>query len=459
LRREPEILNARPAEALSQAPSLTVEQVIDERPLSALQIRVIALCSLVVFIDGFDLQAMALAVPTLSESWGLPPAGFGWALAASMVGMALGSVFLAPLGDRRGRKPVVICGLLLMGAASLAVTFSTEPAHLVFWRCWVGIGLGICHGNATALTAEYAPLRRRAMLMTLMGCNVALGALVAGLIAPWLIQHYDWHGLFIVGGVLPVILASILMFALPESLQLLFARRRSSPKVAAILKRMAPDVDPQRLTQASKSVPIDSVFALLKPPLRERTLRLWLIYGFNAFLLYLLISWLPVFLGGAGWSRPDALRGILMLQLGGIAGALLLSYLVDRRLAIPALIVAYLVSAVTAVMFIVLPPMGPLWPVLIVVLGGGISGALFALMAIGAIFYPPTIRATGFSWTAAVARIGAVLGPLAGGWVLSAGIAPTHIIALLAIPAVLSAIIALTLRTVVRKAQQEEMSG
>jgi AAHS family 4-hydroxybenzoate transporter-like MFS transporter len=453
-------MNASAAEitVTPQAPPVTLEQIINERPLSSLQIRVIALCSLVVFIDGYDLQAMALAVPSLSELWGIAPSSFGWPLAASMVGLALGSIFLAPLGDRWGRKPVVIGGLLLMGASSLAVMLSTEPAHLVFWRGWVGIGLGVCHGNATALTSEYAPLRRRAMLMTLMGCNVAFGALVAGLIAPWLIEHYGWQGVFIVGGTLPIMLALVLMFAVPESLQLLFARQPSGPRLIAILKRMAPDVDPQKLiATVARSAPINSVFALIRPPLRERTLRLWLIYGFNAFLVYLLVSWLPVFLKGAGWSSADALRGILMLQLGGIAGALLLSWLVDRGHTIAALIVAYLISAVTALLFVVLPPMGSLWPILIIVLGGGLSGAMFALTAIGAIFYPPTIRATGFSWTAAVARIGAVLGPLTGGWVLAAGVASTKIIALLAIPAVLSAVIALSLRDVLRRAQREEV--
>src|SRR5690606_24524084 len=131
--------------------SLTVDHVIDERPISALQIRVIVLCSLVAFVDGFDLQTMALAVPTLIEVWELPAAAFGYAQSASLVGMAIGSVFLGPLGDRLGRKPVMIGGLIFMGGASLGVIFSTEPNHLVFWRTLVGIGYGTIHGNATAL--------------------------------------------------------------------------------------------------------------------------------------------------------------------------------------------------------------------------------------------------------------------------------------------------------------------
>ena len=437
----------------------TLEQVINDRPVSWLQIRVIVLCSLVVFVDGYDLQAMALVVNSLAETWHQPPSAFALAQAASMIGLGLGSIFLAPLGDKVGRKPVVISGLLLMGTGSLALMTSTEMSHLVAWRCLVGIGLGMCHGNATALGAEFAPLRKRALLMTLMGCNVALGGLVAGLIAPWLMTHWSWQAVFFAGGVMPIAVALVLLVAMPESLQLLFARQPKSARVAKVLNQIAPGVEPGKLAAPSaRNISANSIFALFKPPLLERTLCLWLIYIFNTFLLYLLISWLPVFLSGAGWSRTSSSHGIVMLQLGGIGGALLLSYLVDRGHAVNALIVAYLMCAVTALMFVVLPSEGWLWNVLIIMLGASISGAMLALMTLGAIFYPTTIRATGLSWTAAVARIGAVLGPLAGGWVLAAGIPSTKIIALLAVPATVSALIALSMRRIVREAQAEERS-
>lgn len=438
----------------------TLEQVVNDRPVSALQIRAIMLCSLVVFVDGYDLQAMALVVNSLSDAWYLPASAFGLAQAASAIGLAIGSIFLAPLGDKRGRKPIVFGGLLLMGSGSLMLMTATETAHLVIWRCCVGIGLGMCHGNATALGAEFAPLRKRALLMTLMGCNVALGGLVAGLMAPWLLAHWGWRSVFFVGGAVPLLVAFVVRVAVPESLQFLFARQPAGPRIAKLLNAIAPGVNPTMLVASvGRNSPTQSVFALLKPPLLERTLRLWLIYAFNTFLLYLLISWLPVFLSGAGWSRTASSHGIVMLQLGGICGAVLLSYLVDRGHAVNALIAAYLTCAATALLFVVLPSEGWSWNVLIVLLGASISGALLALMTLGAIFYPTTIRATGFSWTAAVARTGAILGPLAGAWVLKAGIPSTKIIALLAVPAAISALIALSMRRIVREATAEELRG
>lgn len=428
-------------------PNLDIGKVIDSRPLSGLQIRVIVLCSLVALVDGYDIQALALAVPSLSQEWGIEAAMFKFAQSASLIGIAFSSVFLGPLGDRFGRKPVMIAGLLFMGGASLGVMLSTDPTHIAFWRGLVGVGYGAIHGNATALTAEYAPARSRAMLMTLMGCNVALGAMIAGFTAPWVLDTFGWQGLFLIGGIAPVILA-VVMLTSPDSLHIMIARRRDDPRIARALARIAPDVDPATVTplpRISKGKH-SSVMDLLRPPLLERTLRLWLIYGFNTFLLYLMISWLPVLLTEAGWSRNAAVQAIVPFQLGGICGGLLLSLLVDRGQAVVALIVGYALAAVAAVMFVVVPASETAWLALILVLGAGISGAMFALNAVAAILYPPTVRAAGFSWNAAVSRIGAVLGPLIGGWSLGIGVPTDHIFAWIAVPTAASAVIALSLR-------------
>jgi AAHS family 4-hydroxybenzoate transporter-like MFS transporter len=251
------------------------------------------------------------------------------------------------------------------------------------------------------------------------------------------------------------------MLAAPDSLQILFARRPHDPRLVEIVRRIAPDVDASKLVAPAgpSARTSGSVLDLLRAPLLERTLRLWLIYAFNTFLLYLLISWLPVLLGSAGWTRDESYNGIVMFQLGGIAGAILLSLAVDRGYAVSALIGSYCFAAIAAVLFTVLPATPLTWSILILALGAGISGAMFALMALGAIFYPPEVRATGFSWNAAVSRTGAILGPLIGGWVLERGVPPNEIISWLAVPAMLSALIALSLRGVLRRIQQAGSGG
>jgi AAHS family 4-hydroxybenzoate transporter-like MFS transporter len=188
--------------------------------------------------------------------------------------------------------------------------------------------------------------------------------------------------------------------------------------------------------------------ALIGPRFRRYTWRLWLIYSGSSFLLYLLMSWLPVLLGGAGWSQPDALRGIAALQLGGIAGSLGLALLVDRGQAVRALLIAFSMTGTGALLFATLPSTGLVWSLVLVYTGAGLFGVTYAILAIAAKFYPPELRAAGFGWAAAVARSGAIVGPLAGGAMLASGLEPRVIVALLAGPALICILASLTLRQV-----------
>ena len=410
--------------AVSPSVPTTLASDIDGRPLSALQIRVFLLCAAVVLLDGYDLQAMALAVPTLAEQWHLAPSTFGVTLSASLLGLGLGSAFIAPLGDRLGRRPLLLGGLTIILLTSLGATTATAPWQLALWRLLVGLGLGVCQSNASALTAEYAPRARRATIMTLMGVCVSLGAVLAGATAPQVLAAAGWRGLFLVGAALPLVVLLAAALGMPES--------------PAIAVRRADG---------------GTLRALLRAPYRERTLRLWFVYGLSAMLLYFLISWLPVFLTSAGWSRAQAPHGIALLQFGGILGSLVQSWLVDRRRVITALVGGYSVTLITALLFAV-PGTAPAWPVLLVLMGSGVAGVLMSIIALGAIFYPPEIRVTGFGWAGAVTRIGAVVGPLAGGWIIAAGIAPRLILGLVAVPSLLCIIGTLAMRRAVAEAQQ-----
>src|SRR5262245_51581639 len=82
--------------------------VIDRRPMSVAQMFVAALCAAALFVDGYDIQVMALAVPSLSRAWSLPPSSFGTALSAVVFGITLGAGFLGPFGDQYGRRTMLI---------------------------------------------------------------------------------------------------------------------------------------------------------------------------------------------------------------------------------------------------------------------------------------------------------------------------------------------------------------
>src|SRR5688572_25873972 len=102
------------------------------------------------------------------ESGGYDPATVGRDRPADRRATGFGSAFLAPLGDRWGRRPVIISFLAVVGVASLGSALADGLTDFVIWRFIMGLGLGASLANATALTSEISPARSRARLITLM---------------------------------------------------------------------------------------------------------------------------------------------------------------------------------------------------------------------------------------------------------------------------------------------------
>jgi MFS transporter, AAHS family, 4-hydroxybenzoate transporter len=424
-----------------------IDDLIDSRPLGGLQMYVMVLCALAVLFDGYDLQVMALTVPALSKAWGMAPASFSVALSASLLGMGLGAAFIGPLGDRYGRRTVLAATLAVVGLSSLASALAHNVTELAICRLFTGAALGASLANAYTLTADFMPRRRRASLITLAYCNTATGALVAALFAPYAINNYGWQAAFIVGGVLPLLLSVTLLATAPESIKFLLHRRPQSRAIAGILRRIAPGVaaDSVYLTPIAKSL-AGSVRDLFTRKYLSPTLLMWLGFAMNSFNLYLLVSWLPTLLTGAGWASTQAIHAMMFNQVGGIAGGISLAWLMDRFGAERTLAAGCVVNAVALALFLVVPSGFYSWGALLLVIGACTGGMQFAIISLAAGLYPSSILATGSGWASAIARIGAFVSPLVGGALIAAGVNPTFVIAGLAGPALICAIAMLGLK-------------
>jgi AAHS family 4-hydroxybenzoate transporter-like MFS transporter len=288
-----------------------------------------------------------------------------------------------------------------------------------------------------------------------MYANIALGAVVAGFAAPSIYAAFGWRVVFIAGGVGPIIVAFMLWLGLPESIRFLMENRPDDKRITGILSRLAPDVDPRHATLTTRSgVKQQSVLALLAPVYRARTLLLWLGVALNLFSLYFLISWLPALLNSAGWSPADASRGGVMLQIGGIISGLIMAWYVDKARTVPAMVTAYLITAVSFGLFLVLPSDSGAWWLLLLTIGAGTSGTQFAFNALSAAFYPSLIRSTGVGWAVGVGRVGAILGPSFGGFIVSAQLPTSQVLGLLVIPVLLCAVCIMFLPRVWRESGQ-----
>ena len=418
-----------------------IGDLIDSLPLSGLHLYVMLLSALCVVCDGFDLQALALTVPALSKAWSLPPPSFSSALSASLLGMGIGAAFTAPLGDRFGRRTLLSTSLFVMGLGTLACVTASSTTQLMVYRFITGIGIGGSMPNAFSLTADYLPRARRAALLTATYCNTATGAMIGSFSAPWLIQRFGWQGPFIAGGALPILVGILLLLTAPESLKFLLHRRPGSAAIARILRRIAPGVSAQSVyLQPSAQTAAGTVRDLFTPRFRTLTLWLWLAFAMNAFILYLLVSWLPTLLTSAGWSNSQALHAAAFNQIGAIAGGISLAWLMGRLGHERTLLVSYLLCATVLTTFLIMPSQFWTWGILLLLNGLCIGGAQFAIPALGATYYPAAILSTGTGWASAIARIGAFLAPLVGGALLKEGFSTDSVLALLAIPALVAAL-------------------
>ena len=361
-----------------------VTELIDERPVGGFHVGLMVLCALVLVFDGYDLQVMALAVPSIAESWGVAPSRFGFALSASLIGMGLGAGFLAPLGDRLGRKPMIVASISLAGGSTLVTAFADSFDHFAFWRLLTGIGMGVFIANVTALLSDYMPARKRTVLVATAYSGVALGAFFAGLVAPQILKVTDWRGLFLFGGGATLVAAALFVLLAPESLKFLVAKRPGSPRIAKILARFAPGVDASTLVIAPQAVRKAKVTDLLAQEFRARTFLLWTIYVFNIFIIFVLTSWLPTLLKTAGWPTGQALTGSVLFQLGGVAGGVALATQVDGGRPNMGLLIAYALCALGLTGLILTPSNFGNWAGLMLLVGFGISGAQNLLVALAA---------------------------------------------------------------------------
>ena len=419
---------------------IELADLIDQRGIRAFQAGVIALCGFAALLDGYDIQAMALAVPGLADDFGLTRVAFTPAVLASLIGMTVGAMGLAPLADRFGRRPLLILCTLLVAAASLASVSAHGVYDLAAWRLLTGVGLGASVPAASALVSEYAPRRHRAAMVALMTCCIALGSTAASLIAPVLDARWGWRGIFAAGGLLPLLAAALLWIGLPESVGLLLARRPADARIPGLIARLAPGIDALTVfaapAAAGRRLPVLALFA---QPYRARTVLLWAVFWLNLLVDYAVIAWLPSLLRSAGWAQAAALRAGMLVSLGGLVGGLLFSWLADRGRPAWVLAGAYLGAAAALGLFLVIPASTMGWSILLALVGAGAFGAQLTLASIAPAFYPPLIRATGLGWSSAAGRFGSIVGPTFVAVVMARDLPTREVLGVMTLPMLICA--------------------
>ena len=163
------------------------ETALENQRFGGLQFRVALLCSLVQALDGYDIGAIGMAVPSLTHAWNVPGAAFSITFVMSSVGILVGALASGPAADRFGRKPALLVSTAIIGVFSLVSALSTSIDQLVIYRFLTGIGIGGIMAVTVGLTSDYCSQRYRATIIMMMFCGNPLGGFVGGQIVAQLL--------------------------------------------------------------------------------------------------------------------------------------------------------------------------------------------------------------------------------------------------------------------------------
>jgi MFS transporter, AAHS family, 4-hydroxybenzoate transporter len=430
-----------------------ISDVLDRNKIGGFQTGIFILCGLCLIMDGFDVQALGYLAPAIIKDWSIRQAQMGPVLSAALVGILVGSLFFSMLADKIGRRPVLIFTTLFFAAVTLMTARAGSIAELRTIRFLAGVGLGGIMPNSVALVGEYSPKRLRILMIIVVTNGFNLGAVIAGLVAAWMIPSFGWRSVFYVGGAIPLVIGVLMTAALPESLQFLALRGKGSEKLGKWIKRLDPSVSVSSTTkyilreQKSGGVPIVRLFSEGRA---AGTALLWVINFMNLLNLYFLASWLPTVVSAAyGSVRNAALVGTT-LQIGGVLGTFLFSWLVERIGFIPVLGAAF--SAACLAIALIGQPALPLTFLFVIVFVAGLCvvGGQGAVNALAATYYPTNLRSTGVGSGLGVGRIGGIAGPYIAGALIGIGWMPRELFYAAAVPALVSAVTMFSLHWVMK---------
>ncbi|WP_034296889.1 MFS transporter [Herbaspirillum sp. RV1423] len=422
---------------------INVDQVVEQSRFGAFQFGLLLLCGLCLIIDGFDIQAMGYVAPAIIGDWQVNKASLGPVFGAGLFGMLLGSLALTPVGDRYGRRPVLIVSTFFFAICMLLTTRVQTIDELLVLRFITGFGLGSIMPNAMALVGEFSPNGSRVTRMMLVSCGFTVGAAVGGFVSAALIPAFGWRSVFLVGGLIPALLGVAMLAWLPESIQFLVLRKRPMQQVARWLRKVQPDLEIDQGSTVvvkearSEGMPVAELFREGRAGV---TLLLWLISFMNLINLYFLSNWLPTLIKDAGYSTGTAVLIGTSLQVGGIVGTLTLGWFINRFGFTKVLGACF----VAACIFIALIGRVATMPVLlflcVIVAGFCVVGGQPAVNALAGTFYPTQLRSTGIGWALGIGRIGSVLGPVIGGQLIAMQWANSSLFVAAAVPAIVSAL-------------------
>ena len=430
---------------------INISDVVDGGKLNAFLIAVFFLFGLFLIMDGFDVQAMGYVAPAVITEWKITNPQLLPAINAGLVGLFVGSMIFGMVGDRIGRRRVLLVATAAFGVCTLLCALAGSVWQLAGIRFLAGLGLGAILPNATALVGEFSPRRIRVASMMIVTNGFTVGAMLGGFLASWLIPRSGWQAVFIVGGIVPLALLLPMYLWLPESLQFLALRRNDHREIAKWLTR----INPSAVVDASTRFVVREERAAGVPILRlfgdgraAGTALIWVANFLNILNAYFVASWLPTVVRDSGYSISTGTLVGASVQTGGTIGTIVIALLFRRIGFIPVLTACFALEAVSLAL-IGEPSLSlPLLFLVAFTAGWGIFAGQPTLNALSATYYPTDLRSTGIGAALGVGRLGSIVGPTVGAVLMAQQWSREDLFHAAAVPAVVATLSVLAMSLV-----------
>lgn len=382
-----------------------------------------------VLLDGFDLVVMGTVVPSLLKykPWALDASGTTWLVTIGLIGMTIGALTIGRMTDLIGRRKLLISAVALFSALTLACAFAPNPLVFGVLRFLAGLGLGGCLPTAIALVNEFAKAHGRAgRSTTLLMTGYHVGAVITALLGVVFIQGdpEDWRKLFIAGALPALVLVPLMLAKLPESPAYLLTKGRvEEARAIAVANNLPLEAGHPHQEKPSGPAARPATWrTLTEPAYLRRTIALAFTSFFGLLLVYGLNNWLPQIMREAGYDLGASLTFLLLLNAGAVAGLLIAGHVGDKVSPGMASVMWFATAAVFLALLSIKMPQGVLY-VFCFIAGVFVFSAQVLVYAYTSANHPAEIRATALGFAAGVGRIGAIVGPILGGWVVGAGLA------------------------------------
>jgi AAHS family 4-hydroxybenzoate transporter-like MFS transporter len=404
---------------MGMSPGIDIDELLDKASVRAIQVRTLAMCTVAMMIDGYDLYVVGWILPALSDSFHDSRVALTPVLLIQQTAMLLSAVFVAPLGDRIGRRNLLIGCLTGTGVFSLGAALATDLTQFTIWRVLTGLCAAAVVPNLVTLSSEIAPRRLRATFATITLTGSMGGALIGSAMQAFILPNYGWTGALLLGFLLSVLIVPIALGWLPESPRFMARRDSADPRLRRLVAQLDPSVDPETPILVA-SAPLHGgkergrVAALFADGRRLTTILLWCAFIASFTFIGQWSSWSTTAYKdvlGMDWKSIATMTSLYTTL--GVVGTSSIGFAIDRfgfRAVLPttfalgffgALGVA--VSAPGSAMFFFLGVMGLFQ-----------HASQAGLAALAASLYPPSHKATAVGLAYGAGRFGSIIGPATG---------------------------------------------